>query len=89
MLIVGRTLTNPVYGTLALAAALVLFLYFASAIMLYFAAWVAISEGAPPTEEEVAFVSRKKSGGDIHLPLAHVSESPLDAASAGATTPHR
>ena len=68
-LIVGRTLTNPVYGTLAVAAALLLFLYFASAVMLYFAAWVSVLEGAPQTEEELAY-SERADGGDIRLPLS-------------------
>jgi membrane protein len=66
-LIVGRTLTNPVYGTLAVAAALLLFLYLASAVMLYFAAWVAVADGAPQTQEELAYAERT-NGGDIRLP---------------------
>ena len=68
-LVVGRTLSNPVYGTLAVAAALLLFLYFASAVLLYFAAWVAVLEQAPPTEEELAYADRTK-GGDVRLPFA-------------------
>jgi membrane protein len=68
MLLVGRTLSNPVYGTLAVAAALLVFLYFASAVMLYFAAWVAIVEGAAPTQEEVTYEARH--GDDIALPTA-------------------
>ena len=68
MLVVGRTLSNPVYGTLAVAAALLLFLYVASAVMLYFAAWVAVGEGSPQTQEEVAYAHRN-NGGDITLPI--------------------
>jgi len=71
--IVGRTLSNPVYGTLAVAAALLLFLYFASAVVLYFASWIAVSEGAPPTQEEVAYASRSGSG-DIMLPTASLND---------------
>ena len=48
-LVVGRTLSNPVYGALAVAAALLVFLYMASAVLLYFASWVAVCEGAPAT----------------------------------------
>jgi membrane protein len=66
-LVVGGTLSNPVYGTLAVAAALLIFLYVASAVMLYFAAWVSVREGAPRTQEELAFASRAK-GGDVMLP---------------------
>lgn len=69
-LVVGRTLTNPVYGTLAVAAALLVFLYVASAVLLYFACWVAICEGAPPTREEVAYRDRL-TGGGIRLPTVH------------------
>ena len=68
-LIVGRTLTNPVYGTLAVAAALLLFLYIASAVMLYFAAWVAVADHAPQTQEELAYAERAGEG-DVRLPLA-------------------
>ena len=53
----------------SVAAALLLFLYFASVVMLYFAAWVAVREGAPATQEEVAYAGRKTSG-DPALPLA-------------------
>lgn len=66
-LVVGRTLANPVYGTLAIAAALLVFLYMAFAVTLYFAAWVSVREGVPRTQEEVAYASRAK-GGDITLP---------------------
>ncbi len=66
-LIVGRTLTNPVYGTLAVAAALLVFLYVASTVLLYFACWVAVCEGAPRTLEEVAYLERL-DGGAIKLP---------------------
>jgi uncharacterized BrkB/YihY/UPF0761 family membrane protein len=71
MLVVGRTLSNPVYGALAVAAALLIFLYLASAVMLYFAAWVAVVEGAPATQEELAYHARH--GADIALPT---TESP-------------
>jgi membrane protein len=96
LLIVGRTLTNPVYGTLAIAAALLVFLYIASAVMLYFAAWVAVVEGAPATQEETAYAARK--GADIALPVADpvtttspdgVSAAPTDDDGAAATTPPR
>ena len=79
MVLVGHTLSNPVYGTLAIAAALLVLLYFASAVMLYFAAWVAVIEGAPATQEEVAYAGRH--GDDIALPTA-VS---MDADASGAT----
>jgi membrane protein len=68
LLVVGRTLSNPVYGTLAVAAALLLFLYVGATVVLYFAAWVAVVEGAPPTQEEVAYASRTED--DIVLPTA-------------------
>lgn len=68
-LIVGRTLNNPVYGALAVAAALLFFLYVAAAVLLYFASWVAVCEGAPATREEVAYLDRLR-GGDITLPTA-------------------
>lgn len=68
-LVVGRTLSNPVYGTLAVAAALLIFLYLASVVFLYFACWVVVVEGAPPTQEEVAYRERR-DGGDITLPAA-------------------
>jgi membrane protein len=57
-LLVGRTLDNPVYGTLAVAAALLLFLYFASVVVLYGACWVAVREGRPETTEEQAYYAR-------------------------------
>ncbi len=66
-LIVGRTLSNPVYGALAVAAAILLLLYFASAIVLYFACWIAIGEGAPRTREEDAYYARV-AGGSVLLP---------------------
>ena len=66
-LVVGKTLTNPVYGALAVAAALLVFLYVASAVLLYFACWVAVCEEAPQTLEEVAYLDRL-SGGSIKLP---------------------
>ena len=68
-LVVGKTLSNPVYGALAVAAALLVFLYTASAVVLYFASWVAVCEGAPATQEEVAYLDRLK-GGDVELPVA-------------------
>ena len=74
VLVVGRTLTNPVYGTLAVAAGLLLFLYIAAAVMLYVAAWVAVLEGAPATQEEVAFAAR--DGADIALPIATSPDRP-------------
>ncbi len=66
-LVVGSTLSNPVYGALAVAAALLVFLYVASAVLLYFACWVAVCEGAPRTVEEVAYLDRM-SGGPVKLP---------------------
>lgn len=57
-LLVGRTLENPVYGTLAVAAALLLFLYFASAVLLYGACWLAVVEGRPEPEEVRAYYER-------------------------------
>ena len=74
-LVVGRTLDNPVYGALAVAAAILLFLYFISIVHLYFACWVAIAEGAPETSEERAFWSRLHDG-TVVLPTAEVA--PLD-----------
>lgn len=71
-LVVGRTLSNPVYGALAVAAALLVFLYIASAVLLYFASWVAVCEGAPTTSEEQAYLERLK-GGDVELPMAPTS----------------
>ena len=68
-LVVGRTLSNPVYGALSVAAALLVFLYIASAVLLYFASWVAICEGAPATQEEVAYLERLNGGHDV-LPIA-------------------
>jgi membrane protein len=71
-LLVGRTLTNPVYGTLAVAAALLLLLYFASVIIMYCACWVAVVEGAPEPSEERAYYERMNAG-DVALPLAEPS----------------
>jgi membrane protein len=82
-LLVGRTLGNPVYGTLALAAALLLFLYFSSAVLLYVACWVAVVEGAPETLEEVAYGARSR-GGTVVLPAVSEVQTDGDAA---ATSP--
>lgn len=79
-LVVGKTLSNPVYGALAVAAALLVFLYTASAVLLYFATWVAVCEGAPATQEEVAYLQRLK-GGDVALPVGS-TPTPPDEASA-------
>jgi uncharacterized BrkB/YihY/UPF0761 family membrane protein len=84
-LLVGRTLSNPVYGTLALAAALLLFLYFSSAVLLYVACWVAVVEGAPETLEEVAYRQRG-TGGTVVMPA--VSDAPTDV-DAAATSRRR
>jgi membrane protein len=73
-LVVGRTLSNPVYGALAVAAALLVFLYTASAILLYFASWVAVCERAPTTQEEAAYLERLQ-GGSVALPSAADPES--------------
>ncbi len=70
-IIVGKTLSNPVYGALAVAAALLLFIYFASAVLLYFACWVAVAEGAPESSEQVAFRTRA-AGPAILLPTTAV-----------------
>lgn len=75
-LVVGRTLTNPVYGALAVAAALLLFLYIASTVLLYFASWVAVCEGAPRTLEEVAYLARLEGGSSL---LPTVDDSALSA----------
>lgn len=83
-LLVGRTLSNPVYGTLAVAAALLLFLYFGAVVLLYFASWVAVLEGAPETDEELAFQQRR-GAGEIVLPA--VSSTP--DVGAGTTSPPR
>ena len=83
MVLVGPTLSNPVYGTLAIAAALLVLLYFASAVMLYFAAWVAVIEGAPATQEQVTYAARH--GDDIALPIA----LPTDADASAATNQPR
>lgn len=66
-LVVGRTLSNPVYGALAVAAAILIFLYVAAAVLLYFACWVAVCEDAPRTREEAAYLDRLE-GGAIALP---------------------
>jgi uncharacterized BrkB/YihY/UPF0761 family membrane protein len=86
-LVVGKTLSNPVYGALAVAAALLVFLYTASAVLLYFASWVALCEGAPRTDEEVAYLERLK-GGDVELPsVATVgATSATFAAGSGSST---
>ena len=78
-LVVGRTLTNPVYGALAIAAALLLFLYFVAAIHLYFACWLAVAEGASEPSEQQAFAART-SGGSIELPTAPSREPSTAAA---------
>lgn len=83
VLLVGRTLSNPVYGTLALAAALLLFLYLSSSVLLYVACWVAVVEGTPETNEEVAYRQRVR-GGTVRLPA--VSE-PRPDDGAEATSP--
>ncbi|HVQ18855.1 MAG TPA: YihY/virulence factor BrkB family protein [Actinomycetes bacterium] len=67
-LLVGRTLHNPVYGTLAVAAALLVLLYFGSAIVLYVACWIAVVEGAPTPTEVDAYYARRH-GGAIGLPV--------------------
>ena len=67
-LVVGRTLSNPVYGTLAVAAALLLLLYFASAIVMYCACWIAVYEDAPEVIEQHAYYERLHSG-DVELPV--------------------
>jgi membrane protein len=58
-LLVGRTLNNPVYGTLAAAAAILLFLYFASVVLLYGACWIAIREGREEPAEQTAYFARR------------------------------
>lgn len=68
-LLVGRTLNNPVYGALAIAAAMLLLLYFGSMVVLYAACWVAVREGAPEPVEESAYYARVK-GGSVKLPAA-------------------
>jgi membrane protein len=81
-LVVGRTLTNPVYGALAVAAALLLFLYFVAAIHLYFACWLAVMEGAREPSEQQAFAARTRGGG-VELPSAELptaAEGRRDAA---------
>ncbi|MCZ3386516.1 MAG: YihY/virulence factor BrkB family protein [Actinomycetia bacterium] len=78
-LVVGRTLSNPVYGALAVAAAILVFLYVASAVLLYFACWVAVCEGAPRTREELAYVDRLK-GGAIALPAVDPAGDALASA---------
>jgi membrane protein len=67
--VVGRTLSNPVYGALAVAAALLLLLYFASAIIMYCACWVAVREGAPEVLEQHAYYERTRDGG-VELPAS-------------------
>ncbi len=86
-LVVGKTLSNPVYGALAVAAALLVFLYTASAVLLYFASWVAVCEGAPRTDEEVAYLERLK-GGDVELPSVATASatSATPGAASGSST---
>jgi membrane protein len=60
-LLVGRTLNNPVYGALAVAAAILLFLYFASIVLLFGACWVAVQEGRPVPDEVRAYGDRRKA----------------------------
>lgn len=64
-LLVGRTLSNPVYGTLAVAAALLLFLYLASAVVMYAACWLAVIEGHPVPAEEDAYAARTTGGSPL------------------------
>ena len=71
-LLVGRTLSNPVYGTLAVAAALLLLLYFASAIVMYCACWIAVCEGAPEAIEQLAYYDRLHNG-NVELPATAVA----------------
>jgi large subunit ribosomal protein L16 len=73
-LVVGRTLSNPVYGALAVAAALLLLLYFASTIVMYCACWVAVREGAPEPVEQHAYFGRTKGGG-VDLPVTAAAGS--------------
>jgi len=63
-LLVGRTLNNPVYGTLAAAAAILLFLYFASIVVLYGACWVAVQEGRDEPAEQTAYFARRQARQD-------------------------
>jgi len=79
ILIVGSTLNNPVYGVLAIAAALLIFLNIASQVLLYFACWVAVGEGAPETLEEAAFQDRDDSGA-IDLPFSSDERPATDGA---------
>lgn len=83
-LVVGRTLSNPVYGALAVAAALLFFLYLASSVLLYMACWVAVREGAASTAEEVAYHGRIKDR-DPMLPTVSGKNQP--DAGAAATSP--
>ena len=78
-LVVGKTLSNPVYGALAVAAALLVFLYTAAAVVLYFSSWLAVCEGAPATQEQIAYLERLK-GGAVELPVAPDLATPDDAA---------
>lgn len=66
-LLVGHTLSNPVYGALAVAAALLVFLYLASAVVMYAACWLAVLEAQPPPAEEEAYYARL-TGGPALLP---------------------
>ena len=83
-LVVGKTLSNPVYGALAVAAALLVFLYTASAVLLYFASWVAVCEGVDATQEEKAYFERLKGGG-VALPVTGAAA--LTASDAASTPP--
>ena len=79
-LVVGHTLSNPVYGALAVAAALLLLLYFASAVVLYCACWIAVCEGAPEVMEQHAYFHRLH-GGQVELPTR--AEATPDGAGGG------
>lgn len=67
LVLVGPTLNNPVYGTLAVAAALLVYLYWASSVVLYVACWVAVREGQPEPQE-VADYSARRPGSEALLP---------------------
>lgn len=73
-IVVGRTLSNPVYGALAVAAAILLLLYFASILVLYFASWIAVCEGAAMPAEVVTYQARLSSQ-DVQLPTTAVEGS--------------
>lgn len=65
--LVGHTLSNPVYGTLAVAAALLVYLYWASSVVLYVACWLAVKEGRDEPAEAVAYNARRP-GSEPLLP---------------------